>query len=178
MHSTGDRDRPIVGKPAALDEIARDAPESVWDLLDRSTLDETEGTMEEARQDLDAMRGDPAEHLTASIASQLMREPDEATVKVVLPHLCRCSWCRGALQQAVTLCGNQAAPGVLDLIAEAEDWARWKAAGRQATETARRQLRTAGGSIIYAHEDAIWEEKPDGTAHRVAAIREPEPNRR
>lgn len=141
--------------------------EEVLEILDLSEQDEGEETA--ATQDLALMRENADAHLTAAIAGYVIRSPgDEATVKIVLPHLCRCSWCRGTLHEALSLCGTETSHPAFSLLAQAEDWARWEAAGRQATEAARQHLHSHGGNVVYERDGAIWEEHPDGTKVRVA----------
>jgi len=140
-----------------------------WALLDRSTRDEETET--EAWQDLDLMRENAAAHLTAAICRHLLDRPeDEANTTVVLPHLCRCSWCRGTLHETLALCGTDAVHPSYALLATAEEWARWEAAGQQATQAARQHLREHGTNIVYARDGAISEEHPDGTVVRVAEV--------
>jgi len=140
-----------------------------WELLDWSTWDEEVET--EASQDLDLMRENAAVHITASICKRLLGSPDdEASIKVVLPHLCRCSWCRGTLHETLTLCGTDATHPIYSLLAQAEEWARWEAAGKQATAAARQHLREHGVNIVYARDGVVWEEHPDGTVERIAEV--------
>jgi hypothetical protein len=142
------------------------AEEEARELLDLSTQDEE--TEVEAEQDLDLMRQDAGAHLTAATTQYVVCQPEaEAVIEVVLPHLCRCSWCRSTLHETLALCGAEASHPAYVLLAEAEDWARWAAAGHQAAKSARQFLWAHGVSAVYARDGALWEEWPDGTIRRI-----------
>jgi hypothetical protein len=145
--------------------------EETWQIIDQFIQDERacdEGAEREVTQDMYLMREDPSVHLTAAIVERVIRAPEqEEVVKVVLPHLCRCSWCRSTLHETLTLCGTERGHLAHTLLDEADTWARWEAAGRHATSEARRFLHEHGGKIVYARDGVIWEEWPDGTEHRV-----------
>jgi hypothetical protein len=162
MHGTKDKETPQQKDVAAQAGEARE-------LLDRSTRDEEPET--EASQDLALMRENLAFHLTAAICKHLLCTPEDAlNTSVVLPHLCRCSWCRGTLYETLTLCATDAAHPGYTLLATAEEWARWEAAGQQATQVARQSLREQGVNIVYARDGMIYEEHPDGMEVPVAEV--------
>ncbi len=125
----------------------------------------------EVEQDLEQLCVDVQAHLTAAITQYVISQPQsEAAIEVVLPHLCRCSWCRNMLHETLALCGREASDPAYSLLEEAEEWARWEAAGRHATEAARQSLRAQGANIIYARDGVLWEERPDGTLHRRGEV--------
>lgn len=139
--------------------------EAAWELIEQSTRDEEFET--EASQDLDLMQANTLAHLTTAICRHLLSHPnEEASIKVVLPHLCRCSGCRGALHETLRLCGQDGVHPLYALLNQAEEWACWEAAGQQATLDARQHLHDRGINIVYARDEAIWEEHQDGTVER------------
>jgi len=157
-----------------LQKEASSPAASSLELLDRSTQGAGTEAETETAQDLVLMRENADAHLTASIALYVIVTPeDEGSIQVVLPHLCRCSWCRGTLHEALALCGTEATHPAYALLAEAEDWARWEAAGQHATQMARHSLQEHGVNVVYARDGVIWEERPDGTVERAADVAAP-----
>jgi hypothetical protein len=115
-----------------------------------------------AAQDLLLMREDVDVHLTVAVILHLQQVPeDPANTDIVLPHLCRCSLCRLSLRDYLGDIGADAAHLAFSMLAEAEDWTRWSAAGAKATESARRSLESHGVSFIYARDGVVCEEKSD-----------------
>jgi len=55
-------------------------------------------------------------------------------------------------------------------LKHSEEWARWEAAGQQATQDARQHLHEHGVNIVYARDGATWEEHPDGTVESVEKV--------
>src|SRR5579872_2998141 len=132
------------------------ASEETWELLNTSAMDDAEARKREEAEDLDQMRRDPETHMTAAVARHVVCWPEgadapergsDSPASIVLRHLRRCLWCRNMLFDALELSGvDKTHPGY-GLVARAEKWARWAAAGARATEGARRFLREQGANI-------------------------------
>lgn len=121
---------------------------AVWDVLDRCTQDVVVDTAEDARHDLQRMRENGDVHITSAIARLVVDASEtDAVAETALPHLCRCSLCRGTLFEILRRCDVDAAHPAWAMLAETEDWARWDALGRHATQDARHLLREHGASI-------------------------------
>ena len=75
--------------------------------------------------------------------------------------------CRTTLRETLANSNSTDSHPVYALLSQADAWSRWEAAGRQATEEARQVLRAHGANVVYARNDGIWEEHPDGTMNRV-----------
>lgn len=141
--------------------------EEAWSKIEKSLQDED--TELDAEHDLERMRENEEAHLTASVAQYVVLQPESPeAIQRVLPHLCRCSWCRTTLYETLSLCGKEADHAGYALLKTAEEWARWESAGRGATQEARNFLRTQEANIIYDRDGVVWEERPDGTAYPVS----------
>ena len=140
--------------------------EAIWEQVKKSLLDEYPEM--EAEHDLEQMRTDNLIHITASVTQHVVCQPESQEVaQIVLPHLCRCAWCRNTLYETLSLCGKEADHLGYALLKTAEEWGLWESAGRSATQEARHFLRSQGVNIIYERDGVVWEERPDGMAHPV-----------
>ncbi len=129
--------------------------------------DEQSDDTAELNEELRLMQEDNT-HVTPAIVQHLLAEPDAESVRtVVVPHLCCCSWCRSTVDQALELSGTSASHPAQRLLAQAEDWAKWSAAGQQATQAARTTLHAQGLPVVFSHEGEVWEEDADGSMRKV-----------
>lgn len=99
----------------------------------------------------------------------LAPEAVERLAETILPDLCRNQDLRRQLNQWLHANKVEQSHPVYDLLAEAEEWARWETAGHTAATTATERLVTKKIGYVYGRNGSVYRRLTDGTEQALPA---------
>jgi hypothetical protein len=114
---------------------------------------------------IDEMKCDEQGHYALSEFRLLIESgPLDITVlsHALMPHLVGCARCRHVLSQACEASGTLPDEPLAIILKDADEWARWTAAGQTAVFAAQKELLDLGIGYVYERDGVVYRRMADG----------------